>query len=542
MRAAWTIGALLWLAMPSIETSCSAAPVDAKVDPLDLTGLRFVDATPLGFDAAELKALARVASQAKQIAPEAFARSADPNLAFEDLYEEPRTHRGKVVRCEGRLRKLAVIAEASVLKEVGLEVLFGGWIHDVPTGGDKPFYIVFTDLPEGIEPGENLDVRVSFAGWFVKKHHYRGADRRQYEAPTLIGRSPVRWQGELSHFEQTLVAAAGLVGIAQPLPGLVFAIEARRRQVFLDPPLDSKVVSIGAAAALVGLGEPREVLSLIHAIPDTPFQIVPEPPPPPRVTPTVAIKQDLSAFEIRDREKMGTMEDNPGEAIAYCHLVVEASRTPLEAFRKGARRDLTYRHLFNYSARYRGEVVHLEGRIMRINAFPAPQRLQADGIEQLYEGWIFDALNKGANPLVVVFTELPEGLALRDIDYYQHREDNHVAFDGWFFKVLRYTAAKGDYGSPLLIGRSPVRIGAPNSADSEDTGFGKMLMVLFMATVGGTLALGAGLLFWYGRSDRRHRKLVSPLHQLPFQEPTVSDPGFSDSESPHSPPPEPSAN
>src|SRR5262249_4281397 len=48
------------------------------------------------------------------------------------------------------------------------------------------------------------------------------------------------------------------------------------------------------------------------------------------------------------------------EQRSFSIVLFEASRISAEAFRKGARADLSYAHVFNHPSKYRGQVIHIQ--------------------------------------------------------------------------------------------------------------------------------------------------------------------------------------
>src|SRR5262249_61984808 len=73
------------------------------------------------------------------------------------------------------------------------------------------------------------------------------------------------------------------------------------------------------------------------------------------------------------------------DAVAYAGALVLANYPSHEAFRRGAAREVTYAHLFNEPAEYRGQVVRLKGRLRRVNALKPPPEAAAEGVGALYE-------------------------------------------------------------------------------------------------------------------------------------------------------------
>lgn len=215
------------------------------------------------------------------------------------------------------------------------------------------------------------------------------------------------------------------------------------------------------------------------------------------------LKLDLSGFAIEDRAPIRTFQENKYEANGYCLALITANNTSLERFAKNGRRDLTFAHLYEEPQKYRGVVVHVEGRIKRIRRFDPPETARRNGVKDLYEGWIFDLKISGANPVCIVFTELPAEFKVGE------ELKGEVAFDGFFFKRYRYKAGDGTRDSPLLIGRAPVMLpGSPSPGDN-----GKQMLYTFISLVAGTMLLTLFLAWWYWRGDRRVRaKVVETKH------------------------------
>jgi hypothetical protein len=204
-----------------------------------------------------------------------------------------------------------------------------------------------------------------------------------------------------------------------------------------------------------------------------------------------------------------TLSADPLEADAYTEILVMAHYTSPAAFRKAARHDLAYVHLFQEPGKYRGEIVHVEGRLKRVLRFDPPEAARLAGVANLYEGWIFDEI-RGANPLCVVFTQLPPGVELNQ------SIEQHVAFDGYFFKKLRYRAAsptnpRQRYDAPLLIGNTLTLQAAPVETAAAPGDWGSSLMAVFVAIVGGAVVLVVVLGWWFRRDARRVQAQVRAL-------------------------------
>src|SRR5262249_29881130 len=126
------------------------------------------------------------------------------------------------------------------------------------------------------------------------------------------------------------------------------------------------------------------------------------------------------------------------------------------------------------------------------------------GVTDVYEGWIFDEI-RGVNPVFVTFTHLPAGIQLGE------SVENHVPFDGYFFKKIRYQGSSPSnptqlYDAPTLTGHTLTPRSAPPESTTE---WGHMLLFLFVVVVGGAILTVVGTALWFRRDDRRVRARVA---------------------------------
>src|SRR5207248_5913829 len=127
----------------------------------------------------------------------------------------------------------------------------------------------------------------------------------------------------------------------------------------------------GAGATLVGQGfqGPGIILPTLIAshhlgvvrLPEMAVAFEPDRPKP------VEKAEPLLAHMIQgvqdDKPLPSRWNENEDEQRSYSIVLFEASRISADAFRKGARKDITYVHLFNDPAKYRGQVVHVEATL-----------------------------------------------------------------------------------------------------------------------------------------------------------------------------------
>src|SRR5262249_25681724 len=158
---------------------------------------------------------------------------------------------------------------------------------------------------------------------------------------------------------------------------------------------------------------------------------------------------------IYDDSSVMSAKENRNEYLAYNYFVQRARKFSAEDLAKQARKELTFRRLFEEGReQYRGEVVHVQGRRKRLNWIGRNKLLENAGVKNLYEAWIFDPAYF-SNPTCVILSELPPGIeANEDI------RNVWVSCDGYFFKRYLYETPEVNPRSgnpvkrlaPLVIG------------------------------------------------------------------------------------------
>jgi hypothetical protein len=221
--------------------------------------------------------------------------------------------------------------------------------------------------------------------------------------------------------------------------------------------------------------------------------------------------------EVEDGTPIRSWQEKGGdEAKAYSRTLLAAHTNSPEALANSARRDVKFIHLFEEPAKFRGQVIHVEGRLKRVTRYDPPTTLKTTfDIQNLYEGWIFDPEISGANPMCLIFTDLPPGLTA------QEKMEARVGFDGYFFKKYRYKSGDGWRDAPLLIGHTLTLHALPPSEPAPDDPFAKNLIIIFMSILVATFILGYGLTWWYRRGDRLVEAAKAKAFQNTFQEPSV---------------------
>jgi hypothetical protein len=232
----------------------------------------------------------------------------------------------------------------------------------------------------------------------------------------------------------------------------------------------------------------------------------------------------LSLAAVKDFSPVATgLEESKrsggvGEHLAYCEALYKAYLTPVESFANSVfeGEEVTRGHLHSEPWKHRGKVIHLEGRLKRLRRFDPTVNVAHLGVKDLFEGWVFDE-NYGANPVAIHFTELPAGLAPAE------KMDIPVAFDGYFFKIIRFASVDSKPGqareAPLLIGRSPLlkdqssKTPVAGSAAAPFLSWSWPMLGAVLLMVIATVGLTVGLSFWFRRGDRQVRsRLTAVMH------------------------------
>jgi len=213
------------------------------------------------------------------------------------------------------------------------------------------------------------------------------------------------------------------------------------------------------------------------------------------------------------------------EVVSYdlfCQAVREVARAPAEAFAKSARENegIVWAQLFRDAKRHRGKVVAIKGRLKmlrRIDVIPVAVR---DAVHDLYEGWVFTE-TPNANPVVVVFPDLPDGIKTGE------KVDYQVAFNGYF--LLRFGYLTGYVGPDgknkarrtlLFVAPTITSLSGHATADRDDVpAFGKLsgpFLAAIISVFSGTILLVMALGWWLRRGDKRFHSRLDDVRAAMF--------------------------
>jgi hypothetical protein len=290
---------------------------------------------------------------------------------------------------------------------------------------------------------------------------------------------------------------------------------------------DLRRTKLAAAAQVVGVGDPFTVIAMRLRMRGWDEPVPTEAPP---LDPAWlrSVRDEKPFLDMRARApedlKSPALREGYEEYLAYCQAILLASQIPADAFAKSAAENptLTFGHLYREPRRHRGQVIHMQGRLKRITQHDPPPLAERQGVKAVYEAYIFPEHRKGAPPVIVIFTDLPPTLEVRE-DY---EEPPLVAFDAYFFKKHRWVSGKVDPKGRREVISSLMFIGptlAVQEAPARPGGRSVMPIpapVLYGAIgfVGLALLMLIGVNLWYRQGDRKVRARLRELQAQRFRD------------------------
>jgi hypothetical protein len=194
---------------------------------------------------------------------------------------------------------------------------------------------------------------------------------------------------------------------------------------------------------------------------------------------------------------------------AYSQALVNASFATPEMFNAAAKENehVTFSHLWEKPNLYRGKVIPLRGRLIKLvkhDAAPVPALEQ--GVKQFYEGWVVGP-TKGANPFVVIFIDAPEGLKPAD------KMRKNVYFEGFFLTKYRYLTEDDKKHklppiAPILIGKT---ITVEEKAATNDEPYSRVILMYSLLGVIVIVALMLLMAWWFRKGDQVTQKALVDL-------------------------------
>ena len=116
-----------------------------------------------------------------------LARSTAQRVSFIELFGQPRSHRGRLVRFRGTLHRLEKMTAPA--NDYDIKDYWQGWLE--PEGGPvSPIVVYFLRLPEGMPHGMKIGEPVEVVGYFFKRWAYAATDTVRI-APLVLALEPI---------------------------------------------------------------------------------------------------------------------------------------------------------------------------------------------------------------------------------------------------------------------------------------------------------------------------------------------------------------
>lgn len=181
-------------------------------------------------------------------------------VSFSELYNQPRSFRGRPVAIAGTLHRLERVAAPE--NDQGIDGYWQGWLE--PDGGPaSPVVVYFLTLPSGMPEGLSIAETVDVTGYFFKRWAYAAKDTVR-SAPMIMAATP-RWTPRPdSRPAANSIGALALGTMAAvvmlTLLGIRLADRGRRR----PPPATADIGSALAGADIVSTEESLRRLADSH--------------------------------------------------------------------------------------------------------------------------------------------------------------------------------------------------------------------------------------------------------------------------------------
>jgi hypothetical protein len=153
-------------------------------------------------------------------------RAAAQSVSFSELFGQPRSFRGRLVRMRGTLHRLERLDAPQ--NHYGIDHYWQGWLE--PAGGPaSPVVVHCLQLPEGMPSGMKIDEPVEITGYFLKRYAYAAADDVRV-APLVLALEPVRRPPPAAATGASSLGTVALVSMAALIAATVLGIRLSGRQ------------------------------------------------------------------------------------------------------------------------------------------------------------------------------------------------------------------------------------------------------------------------------------------------------------------------
>jgi hypothetical protein len=184
-------------------------------------------------------------------------------VTFAQLFSQPKSFRGRLVRVAGTIRRLQEVPAPS--NALGIKTYWQAWLE--PAGGPaSPIVVYFLSVPPKTPSGMRVDIPAVVDGVFFKRWAYQASDAIRL-APLLMATEPrfppriTGGRGTSQLVGWALFSIAGLIGVT------MLALRLAAREPHLRPPMPERLdVDFSAVTDT----DPRAALRRLAEIHDQP--------------------------------------------------------------------------------------------------------------------------------------------------------------------------------------------------------------------------------------------------------------------------------
>ncbi|MCE9630357.1 MAG: hypothetical protein K8S94_06530 [Planctomycetia bacterium] len=135
----------------------------------------------------------------------ALRRARPHEVGFSELFGQPRSFRGRLVRMRGTFHRLEKVGAPA--NNYSINDFWQGWME--PMGGPaSPVVVQCLRLPEGMPSGMQIDEPVEIVGYFFKNYAYNATDTIRV-APLIMTLEPI-WTPKPQAADSPLGASGGM--------------------------------------------------------------------------------------------------------------------------------------------------------------------------------------------------------------------------------------------------------------------------------------------------------------------------------------------
>lgn len=191
--------------------------------------------------------------------PEALRRAGARRVGFAELFDQPISFRGRLIRFSGTIHRLQKVEAPP--NGYGIDGYWQAWVE--PDGGPaSPIVVYFLGIPDGMPVGMKVCESVDLVGYFFKRWAYQASDAIR-TAPLVMAAEPIwKRRSALTPGGTFIggVALAGMAGLVAVTAAAIWLADGPRRRRPAGPDVD-----LSTALAGIETLTPEESLRRLEA-------------------------------------------------------------------------------------------------------------------------------------------------------------------------------------------------------------------------------------------------------------------------------------